>query len=93
MFLIASGIFGAEVDGQQVRTLQQGEHFGEIALLFHVPRTATVRCLQAGTLWRPRRKDFLRAITGNSTTQETIKAIADQRLADAGSIGPVDGGY
>jgi len=93
MFLIASGVFAAEVDGQQVRTLQQGEHFGEIALLFHVPRTATVRCLRAGTLWRLRREDFLRAITGNSTTQETIKAIADQRLADAGSIGPVDGAY
>lgn len=93
MFLIASGIFGAEVDGQQVRTLQQGEHFGEIALLFHVPRTATVRCLQAGTLWRLRREDFLRAITGNSATQATIRAIADHRLADAGSIGPVDGGY
>jgi hypothetical protein len=93
MFLIASGVFAAEVDGQQVRTMQQGEHFGEIALLFHGPRTATVRCLQAGTLWRLRREDFLRAVTGNSTTQETIQAIADQRLAHAGSIGPVDGNY
>jgi Cyclic nucleotide-binding domain/Major Facilitator Superfamily len=93
MFLIASGVFAAEVDGQQVRTMQQGEHFGEIALLFHVSRTATVRCLQAGTLWRLRREDFLRAVTGNSITQETIQAIADQRLAHAGSIGPVDGNY
>jgi Cyclic nucleotide-binding domain/Major Facilitator Superfamily len=93
MFLIASGIFGAEVDGQQVRTLQQGDHFGEIALLFHTARTGTVRCLQAGTLWRLRREDFLRAITGNSATQETMQAIADQRLAHAGSIGPVDGNY
>lgn len=93
MFLIASGIFDADVDGKQVRTLRQGEHFGEIALLFDVARTATVRCTQAGTLWRLRREDFLRAVTGNTTTQAAIKAIADQRLADAGSIGPVDGGY
>jgi predicted MFS family arabinose efflux permease len=93
MFLIASGVFAADVDGKQVRTLQQGEHFGEIALLFDVPRTATVRCVQNGTLWRLRRDDFLSAITGNSTTRETIQAIADQRLAHAGSLGPVDGNY
>jgi hypothetical protein len=87
MFLIASGVFDATVDGKHVRTLHDGEHFGEIALLFDAPRTATVRCLQAGTLWRLRREDFLSAITGNSTTKESIKAIADQRLAHAGSIG------
>jgi hypothetical protein len=86
MFLIGSGVFEAVVDGQRVRTLQHGEHFGEIALLFDAPRTATVRCLQAGTLWRLRREDFLSAVTGNSTTQDSMKAIADQRLEHAGSI-------
>jgi hypothetical protein len=33
-----------------------------------------------------RRDDFLRAITGNSTTEAAIKAIADQRLAHAGAV-------
>ncbi|MEM6109143.1 cyclic nucleotide-binding domain-containing protein [Mycobacterium sp. 050272] len=87
MFLIGSGVFEAVVDGQPVRTLRDGDHFGEIALLFDVPRTATVRCLRAGTLWRLRRQDFLRAITGNSTTQDAIKAIVDQRLEYAGNLG------
>ncbi|SOX55186.1 hypothetical protein MAAFP003_3872 [Mycobacterium ahvazicum] len=87
MFLIGSGVFEAVVDDQPVRTLRDGDHFGEIALLFDVPRTATVRCLQAGTLWRLRRQDFLRAITGNSTTQDAIKAIVDQRLEHAGNLG------
>ena len=93
MYLIGSGAFDAEVDGQRVRTMHQGEHFGEIGLLFGVPRTATVRCVQAGALWRLRREDFLRAVTGNSTSNETIRAIADQRLADAGHIDsrPADG--
>jgi hypothetical protein len=86
MFLIGSGVFDAEVDGQSVRTLRQGDHFGEIGLLFGVPRTATVQCLHAGALWRLRRIDFLRAITGNSTSKAAISAIADQRLADAGKI-------
>lgn len=93
MFLISTGVFETTVDGQPVRTLREGDHFGEIALLFNVPRTATVRCLQTGTLWRLRREDFFRAITGNSATQQTIRAIADQRLAHAGTIDtPPEGG-
>ena len=86
MFLIRSGVFEAAVDGERVRTMHQGDHFGEIALLFDAPRTATVRCLEAGTLWRLNREDFLRAMTGNATSKAAIKAIADQRLAYAGEV-------
>lgn len=86
MFLIGSGLFEADVDGQPIRTMQHGDHFGEIALLLNAPRTATVRCVQAGSLWRLRREDFLRAVTGNSTTEAAMTAIADQRLAHAGDI-------
>lgn len=86
MFLIRSGVFDATVDGEQVRTMQQGDHFGEIALLFNAPRTATVQCVRAGSLWRLRREDFLRAVTGNATSGEAMRAIADNRLAHAGHI-------
>jgi Cyclic nucleotide-binding domain len=86
MFLIRSGVFEAAVDGKRVLTMHQGNHFGEIALLFETPRTATVRCLEAGTLWRLNREDFLRAMTGNATTKEAMKAIANQRLAYAGEV-------
>lgn len=86
MFLIGSGVFDADVDGEHVRTLESGQHFGEIALLFDSPRTATVRCREPGMLWRLSRADFLSAITGNSTTREAIRTIADQRLSDAGTI-------
>lgn len=88
MFLISSGVFETIVDGQQVRTLQHNDHFGEIALLYQAPRTASVRCVQAGELWRLRREDFLRTITGNSTTEAAMTAIANQRLAHAGEVPP-----
>lgn len=86
MFVISSGVFETIIDGQHVRTLHHGDHFGEIALLFSAPRTATVRCVEGGTLWYLRREDFFRAITGNSTSQVVITAIASQRLAHAGKI-------
>jgi hypothetical protein len=86
MFLIRSGVFEAAVDGKLIRTMHQGGHFGEIALLFETPRTATVRCLEAGTLLRLNREDFLRAMTGNTTTKEAMQAIASQRLAYAGEV-------
>lgn len=86
MFLIKSGVFDATVDGQHARTMQAGDHFGEIALLFSAPRTATVQCVQAGSLLRLRREDFLRAVTGNATSEEAMRAIADNRLAHAGHI-------
>jgi hypothetical protein len=87
MFLIRSGVFEASADGKRRRMIHQGDHFGEIALLFEAPRTATVRCVVAGTLWRLRREDFLRAMTGNATTKEAMTAIANQRLAYAGDVG------
>jgi hypothetical protein len=86
MFLVGSGQFGVTVDGHPLPTMGGGDHFGEIALLFDARRTATVRCLQAGTIWRLERDDFLRAITGNSATEATITAIARERLARGGEI-------
>lgn len=89
MFLISSGVFEAVVDGERVRMMQQGNHFGEIALLFDTPRTVTVRCLEAGTLWRLHRDDFVRAMTGYAASKEAMRAIADQRLSYAGELGPL----
>lgn len=91
MFVIKSGVFDTTVDGEYVRTLQHGDHFGEIALLFNAPRTATVRCVQAGSLFRLCREDFLRAVTGNTTTEAAMNAIVDERLAHAGEVDSADG--
>jgi CRP-like cAMP-binding protein len=41
-FVIASGDAEVSVDGQVKSTLHAGDHFGEVALLGHSARTATV---------------------------------------------------
>jgi CRP/FNR family cyclic AMP-dependent transcriptional regulator len=41
-FLIRDGEAKVEVDGNEVRRLGPGDHFGEIALIAEGPRTATV---------------------------------------------------
>jgi CRP/FNR family cyclic AMP-dependent transcriptional regulator len=41
-FLIRDGEATVEVDGNEVRRLGPGDHFGEIALIAEGPRTATV---------------------------------------------------
>jgi CRP-like cAMP-binding protein len=42
-FLIYSGSVDIEIDGKVVRTLRKGETFGELALLFRSPRTASIK--------------------------------------------------
>jgi CRP-like cAMP-binding protein len=51
-FVITEGEAGVQVNGNDVTTLSAGDHFGEIALVSEVERTATVtartelRCLE-----------------------------------------------
>jgi CRP-like cAMP-binding protein len=50
-FVVASGTYTVAKDGDELRTYGEGEHFGELALLYNAPRAATVTCTEAGTVW------------------------------------------
>ncbi len=49
-----------------VRVLGAGDSFGELGVLYDVPRTATVRCAAPGTLLRIPGKAFLDALDTGS---------------------------
>jgi len=52
--VVGSGKLAAQVDGAGSETVvayAAGDSFGELALLYNSPRAATVRCLEASTLW------------------------------------------
>ena len=52
--------FGEEPD--PTRTLRAGDSFGELGVLYDVPRTATVRCTTTGQLLRIPGEAFLEAL-------------------------------
>jgi hypothetical protein len=52
--------FGEEPDS--IRTLRAGDSFGELGVLYDVPRTATVRCTAVGQVLRIPGEAFLEAL-------------------------------
>jgi CRP-like cAMP-binding protein len=57
-YALSSGQVEVLENGRQVSTLGPGSHFGEIALLLDVPRTATVRAMTPVTAFRLDRPGF-----------------------------------
>lgn len=67
-------------DGERrVATLQDGDYFGEIALMREVPRTATVRALGPGVLLAMRREIFQRLLSGAPQVREALGRALEQR--------------
>jgi ATP-binding cassette subfamily B protein len=64
----------AQGTDRQLRILQDGDHFGEIALLQWVPRTATVRTLSNTQCLSLSRERFARLV---ETQPELRKVLAD----------------
>jgi hypothetical protein len=79
-YVIASGEVDVFIDGRHVGTLAPGEHFGEIALLRDVPRTATVKAKSDTELYALERDEFLSAVTGHAASAEAADAIVSSRL-------------
>jgi MFS family permease len=82
-YIVADGEFEI-LAGNARAAAHAGDHFGEIALLGDVPRTATVRAVVDSDLYALKRNDFLAAVTGHSDVRAAGEAIAAERLARGG---------
>jgi CRP-like cAMP-binding protein len=69
-YVVLAGRAEASIAGSAVSELHPGDSFGEIALLHAVPRTATIRAIEALTNCRIAAADFLAATSQLSTEPE-----------------------
>jgi MFS family permease len=81
-YVIDQGNFEAIIDNKTIRKMSNGDHFGEIALLRDVPRTATVRAISNGTVWTLDRRHFLAAVTGNPDSKDVVESVVRYRLGE-----------
>ena len=66
-YVIESGVFDVYVktsggEEKKVYTFEETGSFGELALLYNMPRSATVLATSAGTLWAMDRRSFRRIV-------------------------------
>ena len=81
-YAIADGELDVSADGRFVTTLGRGTGFGEIALMYGVPRTATVTGRSDATLYALERDTFLVAVTGHTSARTIAKDLVDTRLEE-----------
>jgi MFS family permease len=79
-YIVSEGEFEITAGDAHVAA-HPGDHFGEIALLRDVPRTATVTAVVDSLVYVLKRNDFLAAVTGHSDVRAAGEDIAAERLA------------
>lgn len=91
-FFITRGVFEVQIDGQTVSKLQKGDTFGELALLYQLTRTASVRCNgeEHGELWQMKHADFRRCMENLSTQREEKTLSFFRRDANFSTLTPED---
>lgn len=80
LYVIEDGEVEVVRDGQPVAMLGPGDYFGEIALLRHVPRTATVVAKSHSTLLSLEREGFLETVTGHPVVRKTVDLTVHERM-------------
>jgi hypothetical protein len=81
-YVIADGEVEVVREGKVVATRARGEGFGEIALMYDVQRTASIRTRTSVQLYALDRDTFLVAVTGHAPSQRAARELADARLAE-----------
>jgi MFS family permease len=83
-YIVGDGELEVVADGAQAKA-GPGDHFGEIALLRNVLRTATVTASVDSNLYALERDDFLAAVTGHPDARAAGDAVVEERLGSVPS--------
>jgi CRP-like cAMP-binding protein len=80
-FVLADGTASVTADGEAVATLRPGDFFGEIAILGHGRRTATVTTTSPVTLLVMFGAEFRRLEAAHPDIASSIRSAMEERLA------------
>lgn len=86
LYLIESGEFIVEKSSNLLAVLGRGDVFGEIALLYDLARTATVRSSGPARIFSLDRQQFLRAMGATGEARLVARDLADERLGQQGLV-------
>jgi hypothetical protein len=89
-YIVSEGEVEVVVDGKSAGMLGPGEHFGEIALLRDIPRTAGVTTRSDVELYALARDDFIAAVTGHAPSRAAADAVIAARLGSLRPGAPYD---
>ncbi|KAM6123321.1 cGMP-dependent protein kinase 1-like [Pterocles gutturalis] len=78
MFIVAEGQLSVSQRGRELRRMGPGDVFGELAILYHCRRTATVRALGPVRLWAIDRQRY-RAIAASNARQRRAEILGSLR--------------
>jgi CRP-like cAMP-binding protein len=80
MYLICRGeVEVVDGSGRVIKTLKDGDFFGETALLMSTPRTATIRTRSQCDFFVLNRADFTRILRDYPRFFETLRTVAKER--------------
>ena len=83
-FIVREGELEVLVSGNGARrranVLKQGDFFGEVALLYNVPRTATVRARSKASVWQLGRQDFRDLVGRYMGLEDDVAKVAASRF-------------
>lgn len=87
-FVIAGGEAEVSAAGRPVARLARGSGLGEIALMYDVPRTATVTARSDLALFVLDRESFLIARAGHASVARSARDLAGARLEELRALTP-----
>jgi CRP-like cAMP-binding protein len=90
-FIVREGDLEVLVSGSGARrranVLKPGDFFGEVALLYNVPRTATVRARSKASVWQLGRQDFRDLVGRYMGLEDDVAKVAASRFRRRARVG------
>jgi len=84
-FVIVDGEVAVTKDGSEIRTMGEGDFFGEISLLEDRPRTATVTAKTPLRFFVLTRQNFRALLAKQPELEEKVTSALEERLRSTGS--------